>query len=206
MSQTNNISTDARTKLLNAAEILFAENGYELTSIRDISGAAGLNLSLINYYFGSKQGLYREIFQLRFAEINLSLQNIIRRPLSAVEKLIEFLMIYVDKYRLNRDFQLILYRELFFLSKSIFRDMIESYLSAHTKVFRAIMAEGIAKGYFKPLHPAFFQMTLISVVYTVICETPVAGKMPGQSFSVDEIKTYLYQILLTNNSQVNGMN
>ncbi len=61
------MDSDKRTQLLRAAVQLFAENGYDGTSLRAISEAAGANLSMISYYFGGKHGLYEEAFasQLR---------------------------------------------------------------------------------------------------------------------------------------------
>ncbi|MCA1218140.1 TetR/AcrR family transcriptional regulator [Streptomyces sp. 8L] len=48
---------DTRTKVLDAAERLFAENGYRGTSVRAITNLAGANLAAVAYHFGSKAGL-----------------------------------------------------------------------------------------------------------------------------------------------------
>lgn len=50
---------DARTLLIDAARNLFAEQGYAATSTRQIASISGLNISLIRYYFGTKEGLYK---------------------------------------------------------------------------------------------------------------------------------------------------
>jgi len=55
---------DARSRLLQAALLLFAEKGYQLASTREICKAADANISAIKYYFGDKAGLYREVFNL----------------------------------------------------------------------------------------------------------------------------------------------
>jgi len=55
--------TDARRHILEVAITLFAERGLDAVSVRDIVGAAGVNLGAINYYFGSKELLIREIFE-----------------------------------------------------------------------------------------------------------------------------------------------
>jgi AcrR family transcriptional regulator len=49
----------AREKILSEALVLFAEKGYAGTSVRDVAGAAGVNLAAIAYHFGDKEGLYR---------------------------------------------------------------------------------------------------------------------------------------------------
>lgn len=53
---------DTKTRILDAAQELFAEHGLEKTSLRLISAKAGVNVAAVNYHFGSKENLLREIF------------------------------------------------------------------------------------------------------------------------------------------------
>jgi len=46
-----------KTKILNAAELLFAQSGFAETSMRAITNKAGVNLAAVNYHFGSKKAL-----------------------------------------------------------------------------------------------------------------------------------------------------
>ncbi|HSH27442.1 MAG TPA: TetR family transcriptional regulator, partial [Wenzhouxiangella sp.] len=59
-----------RDRILDAAERLFAEQGFHLTTLRQITQAAGANLAAVNYYFGSKQELIRAIFRRRLDALN----------------------------------------------------------------------------------------------------------------------------------------
>jgi AcrR family transcriptional regulator len=52
-----------RDRILKAAERLFAERGYDATSIRTIVAKAAVNQAAINYHFGGKDGLYREVLR-----------------------------------------------------------------------------------------------------------------------------------------------
>lgn len=52
---------DQRERVLDAAAALFAEKGYGGTGMREIARVAGVSLSMINYYFGSKQGVLEEL-------------------------------------------------------------------------------------------------------------------------------------------------
>lgn len=51
----------ASSRLKEAAALLFAERGLDGVSTRDIAKSAGLNISLISYYFGGKEGLYKAV-------------------------------------------------------------------------------------------------------------------------------------------------
>jgi AcrR family transcriptional regulator len=53
---------EARERILLAAERLFAINGYDAVSFRDLTAAAGVSVSAIHYHFGSKQVLLSEVF------------------------------------------------------------------------------------------------------------------------------------------------
>jgi AcrR family transcriptional regulator len=55
-----------RERLLKAAERLFAERGYDATSVRAIVAKARVNQAAINYHFAGKEGLYREVLRAAF--------------------------------------------------------------------------------------------------------------------------------------------
>jgi len=50
-------------RLLDTAEELFCQCGFNDTSVRDIAAAAGCNIASVNYYFGSKDNLYLEVWR-----------------------------------------------------------------------------------------------------------------------------------------------
>ena len=56
-------SDPTREKLLEAAGPIFANRGYQATTIREICAGAGANIAAINYHFGDKLGLYTEVLQ-----------------------------------------------------------------------------------------------------------------------------------------------
>jgi AcrR family transcriptional regulator len=55
--------TETRHRLLRAAERLFADRGFKKVTVRDICRAARANVAAVNYHFGDKLGLYREVMQ-----------------------------------------------------------------------------------------------------------------------------------------------
>jgi AcrR family transcriptional regulator len=59
--------SEAKTKdrLLDEAERLFAEKGYEDVSVREIAAASNANLAAINYHFQGKENLYNEVLRRR---------------------------------------------------------------------------------------------------------------------------------------------
>ncbi|AVV33435.1 MAG: TetR/AcrR family transcriptional regulator [Cobetia sp.] len=54
--------TDTVTRILDTAEVLFAERGFAETSLRNITSKAKVNLAAVNYHFGSKKSLIQAVF------------------------------------------------------------------------------------------------------------------------------------------------
>jgi AcrR family transcriptional regulator len=57
-------------RILDAAENLFMEHGFEATSLRAITTAAGVNLAAVNYHFGSKEELFQAVLTRRLDPMN----------------------------------------------------------------------------------------------------------------------------------------
>ena len=68
--ETDEAQAATKAAVFNAAERLFALNGFQNVSVRDITAEAGVNLASVNYHFGSKDALLFEIFRKRTAELN----------------------------------------------------------------------------------------------------------------------------------------
>ena len=58
---------DTRDRILESSRKLFAEKGFDLTSVRDITTDAGCNVASVNYHFGGKDNLYLETFRSMLA-------------------------------------------------------------------------------------------------------------------------------------------
>ncbi len=57
----------ASSRILSAAAFVFARKGYGAAGIREIAQEAGVNISMISYYFGGKEGVLKEIINQTFA-------------------------------------------------------------------------------------------------------------------------------------------
>ncbi|MBL8476439.1 MAG: TetR family transcriptional regulator [Methyloversatilis sp.] len=61
---------ETRNRILDAAQALFVAHGFEATSMRMITGDAGVNLAAVNYHFGSKDVLVREVLKRHLQPLN----------------------------------------------------------------------------------------------------------------------------------------
>ena len=55
-----------KERILDTAEVLFAQKGYQAVSVREITSTAECNLAAVNYHFGNKENLYLEVFRSRW--------------------------------------------------------------------------------------------------------------------------------------------
>ncbi len=102
------LSQDTKSRILDAAESLFTEHGYEATSLRQLTAAAGVNLAAVNYHFGSKEELFQAVLTRRLDPMNQErIQLLARyerdaggRPL-ACEKILSAMLI--PALKLSRD-------------------------------------------------------------------------------------------------------
>lgn len=60
---TPHLDAGTRAKLVDAAGVVFAESGYQGATVREICARAGVNIALVNYYFGDKLELYAEVLR-----------------------------------------------------------------------------------------------------------------------------------------------
>lgn len=85
-----------RESLMRCAESLFARQGFDGTSVKEIAEAAGVNVSLISYHFNGKEGLYRSCIE-QFGQWRLDVAKRILQPASTVEELRIRIDLFVDE-------------------------------------------------------------------------------------------------------------
>jgi AcrR family transcriptional regulator len=61
---------DTKSRILDSAESLFMEHGFEATSLRQLTASAGVNLAAVNYHFGTKEELFQAVLTRRLDPMN----------------------------------------------------------------------------------------------------------------------------------------
>src|SRR6478609_8294465 len=103
---------DKQVQIMETAEILFAEKGFNGTSVRDIAEKAHVNLAMISYYFGSKDKLLEALFSYRGEHLKMKLESMIEnKELTVTEKMNTLIDHYIDKIMKQQCFSRIMARE-----------------------------------------------------------------------------------------------
>ncbi|QIL89327.1 TetR/AcrR family transcriptional regulator [Microbulbifer harenosus] len=83
---------DTVNRILDAAEVLFAERGFTETSLRTITSTAGVNLAAVNYHFGSKKELIQAVFERFLTPFTENLDRELNRRESQAQLQLEDLL------------------------------------------------------------------------------------------------------------------
>lgn len=83
-------------KIINTATELFLEKGFDRTSVRDIASRAKINISLMNYYFRSKEFLFETIIELLIGKNADALKKILDSDMDLEKKIKKYIYFYID--------------------------------------------------------------------------------------------------------------
>lgn len=208
------MSTDAQNKLnakkciLDAAAKLFAKLGLDKCSTREIAKESDSNISLISYYFGGKEGLYREVMRNHANEIKESVQQNLERcqykpgtkeyfveqVSMAIENMIRFRVNYPDMAKIFAREKLTGMMHAKEIHEEIFYPMMQNFFAAFT--------EGQQKGYIKPgVDPILFFMALSEGIWGFFqmseCEMKLSQDCKKLAQNFDEVKNQFLKIYLT---------
>jgi AcrR family transcriptional regulator len=141
---------DKKDHILDVAERIFSEMGFDGASTRLISGEAGVNMAMLNYYFGSKEGLFLSVFERKITTFQGILQNIgSDESISSWAKLEKYIEVYGDRVFTNNCFQKLLYQEMSMNRRSDISDKIRNILMKSVSELWKILKEGVDKKEFK---------------------------------------------------------
>jgi AcrR family transcriptional regulator len=140
---------DKKIQILDVAEKLFSEKGFEGTSIRDISKHAKINIAMVSYYFGSKERLLEALILYKTSDIKLQLENLLQENLEPLEKVNKLIEIYINRINCNRGIYRILHFEL--TSKKREENLLAftELKKGNLKSLETIIQEGQSKGVFR---------------------------------------------------------
>lgn len=91
---------DSRENIIASAIPLFAAKGLNGVGVRELAGAADVNLSMISYYFGGKEGLYAAVLKEQFAILD-KIDEIDHMEIDTLQKFELYIRATVARYRKN---------------------------------------------------------------------------------------------------------
>jgi len=140
---------DKQIQILETAEKLFADNGFDGTSVRQISKAAKINIAMISYYFGSKEKLLESLLLYRISDFKMEIETVISNKKSYLEALDDIITIIIKRVHRNRRTHKIINFEYSSGCRQINFDKYLAQKKENFKIIEAFVNEGQKDGVFK---------------------------------------------------------
>src|SRR6478672_322027 len=140
---------DKQIEILQVAEQLFAEEGFDGTSVRDIAKKANVNIAMISYYFGSKEKMLEALIVNRISDMRLQLESLYHEnipPFAKVDKMVE---LYISRINKNRCIYQIIHFEFSTKKRELNFDSFTEMKQSNLETFKNIIKEGQDSGEFQ---------------------------------------------------------
>lgn len=192
---------------MQTASRLFAKLGLDKCSTREIAKDSDSNISLISYYFGGKEGLYKEVMREHALEVKKNVQGMVEeidtQPITK-ELFIKNITFMIDHmiqtYNKNPEISKIFAREKlagFPHSREIHAEIFYPLITQFFKLFKSGQAQGFVK---KDIHPALFFISLSEAIWgfyiLMECETPLVGDCQDLLDSPQKLRDQFMNIYL----------
>lgn len=193
-----------KEQILEACEELFAEFGYDATSVRQMAKKAGVNIAMISYYFGSKEQLFTELVEYRASYLRLKLQDIQKEITDPITQLEQMVNVYVDRVMSQQRFHRILHRQISLQNNSELNETILAVLMKNVDEIKKIIEDGTKKKVFRKVDTDFVIMTFFGSVAHCANSSALSKKllhidknkhMSEHPELVQRMKNYLIELL-----------
>ena len=185
---------EKQVQIMETAEVLFAEKGFNGTSVRDIAEKAHVNLAMISYYFGSKDKLLESLFDYRGEHIKLKLESMVEdKTLGSFEKLDLLIDHYIEKIMNQQCFSRIMVREQVVNHTGITAELITQMKKRNQEIISKLIHQGQKKGEFKRnIDIPLMMATLVGTAGHIIATQPYYREINNlQSMSDDEFQKHI---------------
>ena len=197
---------DKKEHILDVAERVFSDLGFDGASTRMISGEAGVNMAMLNYYFGSKEGLFLAVFERKIASFQTLLQNIGNdESMTQWDKLAMAIDNYIDRVVVNNCFQKLINREMSMNKRSDLTDKITQILMGNVHEIKKIIDEGVKNGSFsKEIDVQLLIASIFGTKNYIVNSPHIASLLLGHDVTDEKfleaklkprIKTYMKRLL-----------
>ena len=185
---------DKQVQIMETAEILFAEKGFNGTSVRDIAEKANVNLAMVSYYFGSKDKLLEALFGYRGEYFKLKLETMIEdKELNSLEKMNTLIDHYIEKIMQQQCFSRIMIREQVLNHTGITAELILQMKKKNQELISKLIHQGQKKGEFKKnIDIPLMMATLIGTANNIVATQFYYRELNNlQSMSEEEFQKHL---------------
>jgi TetR/AcrR family transcriptional regulator len=167
-----------REQILGVARRLFAEHGFEGTSLNDIAEAVGIRRSSILHHFPSKDALYREVFETTISDWFLRIDAAVDKPRGGFEQMDRVINAGFEFFVANPDFVRLFRREAL-EDKSEFASEFASIMRPQVDLVCGFFQREMDEGNFRKHDPLQLILTGYGLIVTYFSDLPFLEALTG---------------------------
>lgn len=165
-------------RLVAAARAIFARDGFEGASVRDITAAAGANVAAVTYHFGSKEGLYHAVLQAVLSPLRDRILTVCSGPGSPLERIEAAIRSFVAHLAENPDQPRLMVQEM--TVGGPLPAVLQEVILPVAAALRGVVEEGQRDGSVRTGNPFLFVLSVLSqpVYFTLVSRKIPPGLLP----------------------------
>jgi len=179
----------SQKRIIETAVNCFARKGYGNTGLRELAEQADVNLAMINYFFGSKKGLLREILDSFFSRYYAIAQEALGGEGDVDDKVKRFMTRIVAFIRENKDYFIVALTELPHDDPDIIEHKA-AWMSKIVKLVQNQICEPLSKRGNTPVTPYLVGPVMLGMVAMRFLVEPVFDKLKPDDFDDEYFRHY----------------
>jgi len=183
MRKAGTADVSTRERVFAAATRRFAENGYGLTSMRDIAKSARIRVATLYHHFSSKADLYLEVLEREQAKLRELMNSVLAEESDFPRQIERMVTLAFDYHRKNPSLAKLGLRML--LGDGLRRPYDSRWLG----MMEALLRPRAAKGEIKEIDPALFLITAGAIIQQHVVANGTYRELVGRGVSDDEIES-----------------
>jgi AcrR family transcriptional regulator len=164
MPNDKELEQQRKKQILDAAERVFSERGFDKARMDDIVQESGLSKGALYWYYKSKDAIIRALLERIFISEMQNADELVEMEASASERLKLFVQFAIREYRRFETLLPLAYEfiALAYRSKAV-RQTLVGYYQHYTDLIARVIAQGIDRGEFKPCDPDVTALALMGM-------------------------------------------
>jgi len=186
-----------RARLLEAARSLFSEQGYAATGTRAIASMAACNVALISHYFGSKEGLLREVIVRGISDVGDEMRALLAAPLPTEDRLDRLIDFMIDHFqRCSQSMQIVMSQ--LSQGQSPLFEAIQPKIVENVDLLASILEEARLEGRLGDVEPRTAAVLLMGMLQYYFVTYAVSSTLigPRSPETMADLKRHITQIFV----------
>lgn len=191
---------EKQLQIIETSERLFAQKGFDATSVRDIAEEAGVNVAMISYYFGSKEKLMEAIFEAKIGKVQMRVEALLKdESLLPFQKMYILIDEHIERVMHSQHFYRIMISEQLTNKNPAILQTVKQLKVRNAELISELIKEGQQKGFFKKKVDVVLMLnTLLGTVWqSIISKEHYREFTNSQLLSDEEYENQLKKKLST---------